>query len=238
MAKRSPLYHKTLREQVYDYIRASMERGELAPGSPVDLNRLSDELRVSKTPLRFALCQLERDGFVTILPRRACMVNVLTLGEIRSIYQIIGALEASVVLAESRRITSEIIAKMRLHNEAARRALDDDDFNRFYDANLKLHDSYLLLTSNTQLIRIVHTLKNRLYDFPRKKRFVKDWEVRSTGEHEQFIILLESGHYKSAADYIRDVHWSYEVQERFIEQYYVEAMGSVKSKSMEKARVP
>ena len=88
---------KTLREQVYDYLRESLNRGDLVPGATVDLAKLSGKLGVSKTPLRFALFQLENEGFVTILPRRGCVVNVLTLGEIRGIYQIIGSLESSVV---------------------------------------------------------------------------------------------------------------------------------------------
>jgi hypothetical protein len=71
-------------------------------------------------------------------------------------------------------------------------------------------------------------LKNRLYDFPRKKWHIKEWEVNSTGEHADFVRLLEDGQSKEAADYVRDVHWSYKVQERFIKQYYVEALETVR----------
>lgn len=220
---------KTLREQVYDYLREGLNRGDLVPGASINLNEISKQLGVSKTPLRFALLQLENEGFVTILPRRGCVVKVITLEEIRNIYQIIGSLEASVILAESSKITPEVTSRMRLFNEKARAALDDDNFNRYYDANIKLHSCYLGLSDNTRLVRIARTLKNRLYDFPRKKRYVKEWEVLSTGEHERFIELLEAGEWRAASDYIRDVHWSYQVQERFIRQYYLEALEEAKA---------
>ncbi|MGH9323583.1 MAG: GntR family transcriptional regulator, partial [Vicinamibacteria bacterium] len=87
MTQTEKLTLKTLREQVYDYLRERLNRGDLLPGVTVDLAKLSRKLGVSKTPLRFALFQLENEGFVTILPRRGCVVNVLTLDEIRSIYQ-------------------------------------------------------------------------------------------------------------------------------------------------------
>ncbi|HPE91791.1 MAG TPA: hypothetical protein PK146_05805, partial [Synergistales bacterium] len=43
-----------------------------------------------------------------------------------------------------------------------------------------------------------------------------------TGEHERFIELLETGDAKAASDYMRDVHWSFEVQKPWIRRYYSE----------------
>jgi hypothetical protein len=71
-------------------------------------------------------------------------------------------------------------------------------------------------------------MKQRLYDFPRKQAFVKEWEVSSTKEHDELIRLLESGDSREAASYIRDVHWSYEVQQPFIERYYLPELETVK----------
>lgn len=220
MPQAQKLTLKTLREQVYDYLRESLNRGDLIPGATVDLAKLSAKLGVSKTPLRFALFQLENEGFVTILPRRGCVVNLLTLEEIRGIYQIIGALESSVVLAEFRKITPAVIERLRHFNRLARTAIVEDDFDRYYGFNLDFHEQYLELSSNERLKRTVKTLKHRLYDFPRKDRFVKEWELRSTDEHEEFVRLLEAGRRKDAADYIRDVHWDFDVQRTYVEQYY------------------
>jgi len=220
MAQSEKLTLKTLREQVYDYLRESLNRGDLVPGATVDLAKLSGKLGVSKTPLRFALFQLENEGFVTILPRRGCVVNVLSLGEIRSIYQIIGSLESSVVLAEFRRITPAVIDRLRHFNRLARTAIVEDDFDRYYAFNLDFHEQYLELSGNDRLKRTVKTLKHRLYDFPRKDRFVKEWELRSTDEHEEFVGLLEAGRARDAANYIRDVHWDFDVQRSYVEQYY------------------
>jgi DNA-binding GntR family transcriptional regulator len=220
MAEPEKLTLKTLREQVYDYLRESLNRGDLVPGASVDLAKLSEKLGVSKTPLRFALFQLENEGFVTILPRRGCIVNVLSLDEIRGIYQIIGSLESSVVRSEFAKITPAVIDRLRHFNRLARTAVVEDDFDRYYGFNLDFHEQYLELSENERLKRTVKTLKHRLYDFPRKDRFVKEWELRSTDEHEEFVRLLESGKATEAAAYIRDVHWDFDVQRPYVEQYY------------------
>jgi DNA-binding GntR family transcriptional regulator len=212
---------KSLREQVYDYLRLAMNRGELSPGTALNLNQISRKLGVSRTPLRDALLQLEIEGFVTILPRRGCVVNRLTRQDIRNLYQIIGSLESSVIADEYHRITPSIIRRMKQLNADMRSALEEDDFDAFYEANLHMHACYLDLSPNAELRRIVDTMKQRLYDFPRKQAFVKAWEINSTHEHEELIRLLENGEADTAARYIRDVHWSYEIQEPFIEQYYL-----------------
>jgi DNA-binding GntR family transcriptional regulator len=148
------------------------------------------------------------------------MVNVLTLGKIRDIYEIIGALEAQTIHSMGELITSKDIDRMDALNQEMRQALEKDDFHLFYEKNLDFHDVYLNLSSNQELVHTVQMLKQRLYDFPRIKGFVKEWEVRSTGEHEDIIHRLRQGDLWAAADYIRDVHWSFKVQERFIRKYY------------------
>ena len=216
---------KSLREQVYDYLREAMNRGDLAPGATLDLNAISRRLGVSRTPLRDALLQLETEGFVTILPRRGCMVNLLTREEIRDLYQLIGSLEASVIRTEFDCITATIANRMTGLNVEMADALRDDDFDHFYTANLELHECFLALSPNHRLVDLVRTMKHRLYDFPRKKTFVKEWELRSIEEHRELIRLLEADDAPAAADYIRDVHWSFEVQKPYIEQYYLSELG-------------
>jgi DNA-binding GntR family transcriptional regulator len=216
---------KSLREQVYDYLREALNRGDLAPGANLDLNAISRRLGVSRTPLRDALLQLESEGFVTILPRRGCVVNQLTREDIRDLYQLIGSLEASVIRTEFAGITPTVINRMTQLNDEMARALRDDDFDHFYTANLELHECFLGLSPNHRLVDLVRTMKHRLYDFPRKKTFVKEWELRSIDEHAELIRLLKAGDARAAADYIRDIHWSYEVQEPFIDQYYLSELG-------------
>lgn len=217
-----PFNMVSLRQQVYDYLRSQMNRGELRPGSVINIGEMSARFGISRTPLREALLQLESEGFVTIFPRKGIIVNPLTEDDIRHAYEIIGALEASVVLNESFRINPSGINEMRRLNRHMREALDRDDFDTFYSHNIAFHNVYLDLSENRGLVRTVMTLKQRLYDFPRRKGFVKEWEMTSTGEHERFIELLETGDARSASDYMRDVHWSFDVQRPWIHRYYRE----------------
>lgn len=78
------LYFKSLREQVYDYLREELYAGRVLPNSSLNLKALSTHLGVSITPLRDALLRMDQEGFVTILPRKGVIVNSLTLQDVKT----------------------------------------------------------------------------------------------------------------------------------------------------------
>jgi DNA-binding GntR family transcriptional regulator len=217
---------KSLKEQVYDYLREQLRSGEIRPGSAINLEETSQKLGVSRTPLRDALLQLESEGFVTIYPRRGIVVNSLSLRDIRNYYQIIGALESTALTESFAKIGEAEIRTMKEMIETMKKAIESGDFDLYYEKNLALHDVYLMPCGNENLVRIVRTLKRRLYDFPRQKGFVKEWEMSSIAEHTELLDLLQQRKAAEAAAFVRDVHWSYEVQERFINQYYKAALSA------------
>ena len=223
MAEKGILNLKSLKEQVYEYLRSQMEKGKIRPGSTINMDETSRKLGVSKTPLRDALLQLEMEGFISILPRRGVVVNPLTLEDIKEYYEIIGSLESTALLSAFDKLKKEDIERLRAANKEMEEAIGNDNFNLYYRNNLKFHNTFLDLCQNSSLVRIVNNLKKRLYDFPRQEGFVKSWEVASIKEHKQLLGLIERGKREDAADFIRDVHWSYKVQEKFIKDYYKQA---------------
>ena len=227
MTSRRPLVHSSLREQVYAVLRDDLDSGALRPGVTINLDNVARQLGVSRTPLRDALLRLEIEGFVTIRPRSGVVVRTLTETDIRNLYQLIGALEASVLLSERQALTPAHIANMERANAVMKAALVGDDFDTYYSANLTLHNAYIEMSANAELIHRLTIMKQRLYDFPRKRHFVKEWEMASTGEHERIVFALQNGDVREAARLVQEVHWSFEVQEPFIRRYYLAEMEAV-----------
>ncbi len=210
---------KSLREQIYDYFKSEMQSGKLLPGSSINLNEIAQKLGISKTPLRDALIQLDAEGFVSILPRRGVQVRKLTLQDIRQSYEIIGALEASVVLSVFDQFNQDHIVGLELLNTQQKQAIQKDDFESYYRLNLEFHGIFLKLSDNEALNKIITPLKLRLYDFPRRM-YLKDWELQHLREHDQFIDYVKKGDKTGAADIIKNVHWSFAVHEKYFRQFY------------------
>ncbi|WP_390893194.1 GntR family transcriptional regulator [Bosea rubneri] len=65
----------SLREHIYQLLRAMIVSGRLASGARVDRRRLASELGVSTTPISHALYRLEQEGLVRIDARRGVLVT-------------------------------------------------------------------------------------------------------------------------------------------------------------------
>jgi DNA-binding GntR family transcriptional regulator len=204
---------KLLRTQVYEYLRAQMRLGGLRPGDYIKVNELIEKLGVSRTPLREALLLLQADGFVTILPQRGIIINDLKVQEVKYIYEILGGLESRLIISVFDKIGKKVLDEMKRINEEMLLAISDEKFD-YYETNLSFHDVFISLSDNLQLVRLIKTFKQRLYDFPKKDFGVK-WKKINYKEHLQFIGLLKNNLAKEAAEYLRDVHWRFKYPESF-----------------------
>ena len=59
-----------LKNEVYDKLRAMLMQGAFEPGKTYSLNKLAEELQVSRTPVRDAVIRLSNENQLDILPSR------------------------------------------------------------------------------------------------------------------------------------------------------------------------
>ncbi len=76
---------KSLRELALEHLRNSIVDGTLKMGQVLSERSISDELGVSKSPVREALAQLRDEGLVTIEPQKGARVFTLTEHEVQQI---------------------------------------------------------------------------------------------------------------------------------------------------------
>ncbi len=209
----------SLREQVYEYLRNEIIAGSLTPGSTINLNKIAEQLGISKTPLRDALIHLEIEGFVTILPRRGVMVNTLELKDVKNAYGAIGIIESSIVLDNFDKITPSHISRLAELNQQMIRDIQNNDFSQLFQTNLTFHNVYNNLSSNPLLNKFMFPIKHRLYDF-QGQSYIRDWELINCEEHSQFIDFLKQENPRAAAGILKDFHWSYSAHEASIKQFY------------------
>jgi DNA-binding GntR family transcriptional regulator len=221
MSLEHPITLKSLHEQVYDYLKTQLKKGTLSGEGFLDLGALAQTLGVSRTPLRDALLQLEVEGFVTIVPRKGVLVRTLDSKDIQEIYQMVGALEASALLASAPLLTPKDYVLLRSLDAKGRRSVEEGDSEGCYKANFAFHDLFLDRCGNKRVTTSVHTLKQQLYDWNRKfLNLDKEWEFKNLQEHEDIVECLEKGDPGRAAAIMREVHWSYAVQEAFVKKVY------------------
>jgi len=208
-------YNWSLRRKIFDYLSNQIEKGVLTPGSLINVRKLTEELKVSRTPLREALAQLEAQGFVTILPQRGVLLNVLTYEELLNIYEILGALEAQVLQTVFHCIDAKKIDAMERCNQIMGQAIANEQNRKFHETNITLHRVFLDLSSNGELTNYVSNLKLKLFGFALKS-YREQFKESIVQEHDEFIELLRAGKKNNAVDYLKNVHWQFNYPENFI----------------------
>ena len=88
LARASIALTMSLPEQIAARLSERIVSGAYEPGQRVMEQALAAEFAVSRGPVREALRILERDGLVTILPRRGALVTDLTIAEVKEIFDI------------------------------------------------------------------------------------------------------------------------------------------------------
>jgi DNA-binding GntR family transcriptional regulator len=83
LARASVALTLSLPEQIASRLSERIVSGAYEPGQRIMEQALAQEFAVSRGPVREALRILERDGLVTILPRRGAIVTDLSVDEVK-----------------------------------------------------------------------------------------------------------------------------------------------------------
>lgn len=148
---------RSLRDQIYDRLRAAILSGELRPGSPVIEAEIAATLGASRTPVREALRRLETEGMLEPRGARGSVVRELKRDEVECIFEIREALETLAARRASRRITEKDFTNFERLVERMREHVDDTSEMERLDT--LFHDRILALAEGVRLKRMLGDLR-------------------------------------------------------------------------------
>jgi DNA-binding GntR family transcriptional regulator len=147
-------------------LREAIVGNLMPPGARLTETALAASLGVSRTPVREAFAQLEREGLVTVIPRVGVFVREVSERDVEETYTVRAALESlAVELATARRSPlgiarlDEVLAQMG----KAVAASDEVDYtaglDRFYAVIMSLADNATLHATHHSLLGPVRRLR-------------------------------------------------------------------------------
>src|SRR5436309_10950139 len=126
------LENLTLWQRVYEHLREEILSERLEPGAELLEVPLSEELGVSRGPLREAIGRLAAEGLVTVRPRRGAVVRSLSKDEFLELYQVREALEMMAVRLAVPRLTNEDFEALAAVNAAMDEHAARDEVEEFF----------------------------------------------------------------------------------------------------------
>jgi DNA-binding GntR family transcriptional regulator len=149
--------------QVASAIRDMIVQDRFKPGGRIRERQLSEELNVSRTPLREALKILEGERLVEIWPNRGAVVADPRPSEVRELLQVLGALEALGGRLAAEYATDEEIAEIRALHFEMLAAYSRKDRLTYFKLNQKIHKGIVAAGHNVVLIETHEQFNARVY---------------------------------------------------------------------------
>jgi DNA-binding GntR family transcriptional regulator len=170
----------------------------------LDERQLAQDFGVSRTPVREAMAQLEREGFVRSVPRRGIYVVRKTKAEVIEMVTAWAALESMAARLIAERATDEQIGSLRRMFAKFQEGALRDNLGEYSEANIEFHQSIIRLSGNGVLLALAENLFTHMRMIRRKTIVETDRVENSIRDHMAIIKALEARDVRRAEDLVRD----------------------------------
>jgi DNA-binding GntR family transcriptional regulator len=170
----------------------------------LDERKLALDFGVSRTPVREAMAQLEREGFVRSVPRRGVYVVRKTKEEVIQLITAWAALESMAARLITQNAKDGDIASLRkmfatFEGGELRAHLDE-----YSDVNIEFHQTIIRMSENSVLIDLAENLFTHMRMIRRKTIVEKNRADKSIRDHMNIIEALEARDTNRAEVLVRD----------------------------------
>jgi len=198
---------KRLRQNLRLTLLSRIVAGELEAGKPVNESRLAAQLKVSRTPLREALLQLEREGFVRSDERRGFSIERLSAREAREIYPMIWTLEGLAVRSSA--VYAYLLAPElgRLNSQFAKAR----DPERALALDTQWHEHLISRSQNRRLLAAISALRLSIARY--EAVYMSDTQLipESVSQHKAIINALKEHAIEAAVKGLED-NWRFAME--------------------------
>ena len=185
-----------LKDRIYEALKSAITSMDVYTDDEehrLDERQLSDELGVSRTPIREALCRLDNEGFVHTIPRRGAFVARKTKREVLEMITVWAALESMAARLITENASAEEIATLREMFSS----YDDDGavqarIDEYSETNVSFHQALFRLSRCDLLSKTTENLFLHMRSIRMRTIAEKDRASRSIIDHMYIIEALEA----------------------------------------------
>lgn len=184
-----------LKDRIYSELKRAITRINIygsAEEHRLDERQLSQELGVSRTPVREALCRLENEGFVKTIPRRGAFVARKTRQQIMEMLVVWAALESMAARLVTERASDEEIASLRQMFASYDGDRVNAHIDEYSDANIRFHQALFNISHCDLLEQMTENLFIHMRSIRMRTIHESDRASQSIKDHVHIVEALEA----------------------------------------------
>ena len=185
----------SLKDRIYEALKETIADINIyeGDGEPrLDERQLSEDLGVSRTPVREAIARLEQEGLVRIVPRRGVFVARKTKKEILEMITVWAALESMAARLITENASDEEIAGLRELFAKVEDNRIQANIDEYSGMNIRFHQAILRLSKSELLVGMTETLFIHMRSIRARTIGENDRAQRSIIDHMNIIEALEA----------------------------------------------
>jgi len=185
----------SLKDKIYDSLKQAITSMNLYADDAelrLDERRLSEQLEISRTPIREALARLEQEGLVEIVPRRGVYIVRKTKAEILEMITVWAALEGMAARLITEQATDEEISSLRDLFTTFDEGQIQAHIDEYSDKNIDFHQAILSMSRNHLISEMSKTLFIHMRSIRARTIGEIDRANRSIVDHLHIIEALEA----------------------------------------------
>jgi DNA-binding GntR family transcriptional regulator len=169
----------------------------------LDERQLAQDFGISRTPVREAMAQLEREGFVRSIPRRGVYVVRKTKREVIEMITAWAALESMAARLITETATDRDIAGLRRMFATFEGDKPHARLDEYSEVNIAFHQEIIRLSGNQVLITLAENLFTHMRMIRGQTIGEDDRADRSIHDHMNIITALEARDTRRAEELVR-----------------------------------
>ena len=184
----------SLRNQAYAMLKQAIAEADIYGSRELirlDEKALSEQLGVSRTPIREAMTLLEQEGFLRTMPRRGIYIQRKTKREIVEMIQMWAALESMSARLATLHASDAEIAELRAMFDSFRDSTPAEHIDEYSDANIAFHQAIVDLGKCKIIADAIRNIFVHVRAIRRMTISQIDRAARSIVDHMRIIEALE-----------------------------------------------
>lgn len=183
---------ESLKQQIYNLLKEDILNQRYNDEDILNERKISEELKVSRTPVREALKALESENWVEYVPYKGIIVKKMGEKDLRNIFQIRTALEILTVELAMGNITPEFISRLEechLKQEQLLTSRNKAEKCKFLALDVEFHGILLEMADNELMTAMIGEIRDKIRRFGMNAIFSGDYRYAETVDEHLGILL-------------------------------------------------
>lgn len=204
----SPIEPRSMSQEVVDLLRQAIVSGQLDFGQHLTEASLSEQMKVSRIPIREALRQLEQEGMLVRFNNRGCFVITFSDQDVREVFSLRATLEGMAIAWATPQLSPADLAELGLLIAEQREAVLGRDYPRLAQLDMRFHEFICIKAGHGRLLKDWYALQAQCQMLLNRRFMTLADDIPETvvEDHQHILRAIAAGDAAAAAGLTREIN--------------------------------